>query len=139
MNGEWYLSVEQTPDQYVRRLGRRYPEQMQNLMSPGFAYGRIAYARGKVATQELAPLQELRQWLASAAITANKFSSEAAGDLTRRSTKNMCRSASCHGITFPFCHFFRRVCLGLCLELLDFHLQVWRSAFSCESLLWSSI
>jgi hypothetical protein len=58
-------SVEETPDEYVRRLGRRYPEQMQNLMSLGLLYGRIAYARGKVASQELAPLQELWQWLAS--------------------------------------------------------------------------
>jgi hypothetical protein len=58
-------SVEETPDEYVRRLGRRYPEQMQNLVSLGSLYGRLAYARGKVASQELAPLQELWQWLAS--------------------------------------------------------------------------
>jgi hypothetical protein len=58
-------SVEETPDEYVRRLGRRYPEQMQNLVSLGSLYGRLAYARGKVASQELAPLQELWQWLVS--------------------------------------------------------------------------
>jgi hypothetical protein len=58
-------SVEETPDEYVRRLGKRYPEQMQNLVSLGSLYGRLAYARGKVASQELAPLQELWQWLAS--------------------------------------------------------------------------
>lgn len=58
-------SVEETPDEYVRRLGRRYPEQMQNLVSLGSLYGRLAYARGRVASQELAPLQELWQWLAS--------------------------------------------------------------------------
>ncbi|MFN9411823.1 MAG: DUF4129 domain-containing protein [Pirellula sp.] len=58
-------SVEETPDEYVRRLGRRYPEQMQNLVSLGSLYGRLAYARGKVASQELAPLQELWQWLSS--------------------------------------------------------------------------
>jgi len=58
-------SVEETPDEYVRRLGKRYPEQKQNLVSLGSLYGRLAYARGKVASQELAPLQELWQWLAS--------------------------------------------------------------------------
>jgi hypothetical protein len=54
---------EDTPDEYVHRIGRRFPEQQSNLIRLGHLYSRIAYARRSVTAQELHPLPELWIWL----------------------------------------------------------------------------
>ncbi|MCU0711171.1 MAG: DUF4129 domain-containing protein [Pirellula sp.] len=54
---------EETPDEYVRRMGKRFPDQLDNLRLLGFLYSRIAYARGRVNEQELKPLRALWEWL----------------------------------------------------------------------------
>lgn len=54
---------EETPDEYVKRIGRRFPEQSEAFKLLGFLYSRIAYARGKVNDSELRPLQPLWKWL----------------------------------------------------------------------------
>lgn len=54
---------EETPDEYVRRLGKRFPEQWETLRALGFLYSRIAYARGRVSDHEVQPLQSLWSWL----------------------------------------------------------------------------
>lgn len=53
---------EDTPDEYVHRIGRRFPEQQSNLIRLGNLYSRIAYARRSVTAQELHPLPELWTW-----------------------------------------------------------------------------
>lgn len=54
---------EETPDEYVKRLGKRFPEQWETLRALGFLYSRIAYARGRVSDREVQPLQSLWSWL----------------------------------------------------------------------------
>lgn len=54
---------EETPDEYVKRIGKRFPEQLDNLRLLGFLYSRIAYARGKVNDNEIKPLRSLWDWL----------------------------------------------------------------------------
>ena len=54
---------EETPDEYVKRIGKRFPEQHDNLKRLGFLYSRIAYARGRVSEAEVKGLQPLWSWL----------------------------------------------------------------------------
>jgi hypothetical protein len=54
---------EETPDEYVKRIGKRFPEQSETFKRLGFLYSRIAYARGKVNEVELRPLQSMWKWL----------------------------------------------------------------------------
>ncbi|XZE20965.1 DUF4129 domain-containing protein [Pirellulaceae bacterium SH449] len=56
---------EETPDEYVKRLGKRFPEQWETLRTLGFLYSRIAYARGRVSDREVQPLQSLWGWLSA--------------------------------------------------------------------------
>ncbi|XZE32630.1 DUF4129 domain-containing protein [Pirellulaceae bacterium SH501] len=53
---------EETPDEFVRRVARKYPEQLSNLVHLGNLYGRIAYAKRPVNASELSPLRELWSW-----------------------------------------------------------------------------
>ncbi len=54
---------DETPEEFMRRLFRRFPEQQESFSALGMLYNRIAYARGKVSTAELKPMTELWQWL----------------------------------------------------------------------------
>ncbi len=55
---------EETPDEYVKRIGKRFPEQLDNLRLLGFLYSRIAYARvANVNDNEIKPLRSLWDWL----------------------------------------------------------------------------
>ncbi len=54
---------DETPEEFMRRLFRRFPEQQESLSMLGMLYNRIAYARGKISTAELKPMTELWQWL----------------------------------------------------------------------------
>ena len=54
---------DETPEEFTRRLFRRFPEQQESLSRLGMLYNRIAYARGKVSSSELKPMTDLWQWL----------------------------------------------------------------------------
>jgi len=54
---------DETPEEFIRRLARRYPEQQERISKLGMLYNRIAYARGAVSQAELEPMTELWQWL----------------------------------------------------------------------------
>ena len=56
-------SEEETPEEFIRRLARRFPEQQESLSMLGRFYNRIAYARGRISPVEIKPLVELWQWL----------------------------------------------------------------------------
>ena len=55
-------SEEETPDEFVRRVARKYSEQQSSLIHLGHLYGRIAYAKSHVHRTELEPLRELWVW-----------------------------------------------------------------------------
>lgn len=57
---------EETPEEFIRRLARRYPEQQESLSMLGRFYNRIAYARGTISPAEIKPMIELWQWLVAA-------------------------------------------------------------------------
>ena len=54
---------DETPEEFMRRLFRRFPEQQESFSAFGMLYNRIAYARGKVTSAEIKPMTELWQWL----------------------------------------------------------------------------
>ena len=54
---------DETPEEFMRRLFRRFPEQQESIATLGMLYNRIAYARGKVSSSELKPMTDLWQWL----------------------------------------------------------------------------
>jgi len=54
---------DETPEEFIRRLARRFPEQHEQLSLLGVFYNRIAYARGTIASKEIAPMAELWRWL----------------------------------------------------------------------------
>lgn len=54
---------EETPDEYLRRLSRRFSAQQEALTKLGSLYSRIAYSRGTVRAEELQPLADLWRWL----------------------------------------------------------------------------
>ena len=54
---------DETPEEFMRRLFRRFPEQQESFSMLGMLYNRIAYARGKVTSSELKPMTDLWQWL----------------------------------------------------------------------------
>ena len=54
---------DETPEEFTRRLFRRFPEQQELISNLGMLYNRIAYARGAVSQAELKPMTELWQWL----------------------------------------------------------------------------
>ncbi len=54
---------DETPEEFMRRLFRRFPEQQESFSMLGMLYNRIAYARGKVSSSELKPMTDLWQWL----------------------------------------------------------------------------
>ncbi len=56
---------DETPEEFMRRLFRRFPEQQESFSMLGMLYNRIAYARGKVTSSELKPMTDLWQWLVS--------------------------------------------------------------------------
>jgi DNA mismatch repair ATPase MutL len=55
--------AEETPQEFLQRLLLAFPEQQPNFQSLSFLYNRLAYAGGKVAIQEVKPLQSLWAWL----------------------------------------------------------------------------
>ena len=59
-------SEEETPEEFIRRLARRFPEQQESLSMLGRFYSRIAYARGTISSSEIKPMMELWQWLVAA-------------------------------------------------------------------------
>ncbi len=54
---------DETPEEFMRRMFRRFPEQQELFSMLGMLYNRIAYARGRVSTAELKPMTELWKWL----------------------------------------------------------------------------
>ena len=56
---------DETPEEFVRRLARRFPEQQERFSMLGIFYNRIAYARGKIGTSEIKPMAELWSWLST--------------------------------------------------------------------------
>ena len=54
---------DETPEEFIRRLFLRFPEQQELMSKLGMLYNRIAYARGAVSQAELKPMTELWQWL----------------------------------------------------------------------------
>lgn len=54
---------EETPDEYLRRLAKRFSAQQDALIKLGSLYSRIAYSRGSVRTEEMQPLADLWRWL----------------------------------------------------------------------------
>ena len=54
---------EETPDEFVQRLGNRYSEQRETLRLLGSLYSRIAYARSKVGQSDIESLPSLWTWL----------------------------------------------------------------------------
>ena len=54
---------DETPEEFIRRLFLRFPEQQELISKLGMLYNRIAYARGAVSEAELKPMTELWQWL----------------------------------------------------------------------------
>jgi hypothetical protein len=58
-------SEEETPEEYMRRLARRFPQQQELIGLLGCLYSRIAYARGKISAEEIKPMNDLWNWLAS--------------------------------------------------------------------------
>jgi hypothetical protein len=60
---------DETPEEFVRRLARRFPEQQDSISLLGILYNRIAYARGTVAPDEIKPMAELWRWLSSGVLS----------------------------------------------------------------------
>lgn len=56
---------DETPEEYVRRLARRFPEQQERFSMLGIFYNRIAYARGSIGSSEIKPMAELWSWLSA--------------------------------------------------------------------------
>jgi hypothetical protein len=56
---------DETPEEFVRRLARRFPEQQERFSMLGIFYNRIAYARGKIGSSEIKPMAELWSWLSA--------------------------------------------------------------------------
>jgi hypothetical protein len=54
---------EETPDEFVHRLGNRYADQRESLRLLGSLYSRIAYARSKVGQNDIESLTGLWTWL----------------------------------------------------------------------------
>ena len=54
---------DETPEEFVRRLARRFPEQQEHFSMLGIFYNRIAYARGSIRSSEIKPMAELWSWL----------------------------------------------------------------------------
>jgi len=54
---------DETPEEFVRRLARRFPEQQEHFSMLGIYYNRIAYARGSIGSSEIKPMAELWSWL----------------------------------------------------------------------------
>ena len=61
---------EETPEEFIRRLSRRFPEQLESLSMLGRFYNRIAYARGTISTSEIKPMVELWKWLVAAKLAS---------------------------------------------------------------------
>ena len=56
---------DETPEEFVRRLARRFPEQQEQFSMLGIFYNRIAYARGTIRPSEIKPMAELWSWLSA--------------------------------------------------------------------------
>jgi hypothetical protein len=54
---------EETPDEFVHRLGNRYADQREPLRLLGSLYSRIAYARSSVSPSDIESLASLWTWL----------------------------------------------------------------------------
>jgi len=54
---------EETPDEYVRRIGNRYADQREPFRLLGSLYSRIAYAKSNIAKNDIDSLENLWSWL----------------------------------------------------------------------------
>ena len=61
---------DETPEEFMRRLARRFPQQQELLSMLGQLYNRIAYARGTVRNEEMKPMGDLWRWLSETAARA---------------------------------------------------------------------
>ncbi len=61
---------DETPEEFMRRLARRFPQQQELLSMLGQLYNRIAYARGMVRNEEIKPMADLWSWLSESAARA---------------------------------------------------------------------
>ncbi|MEI7460988.1 MAG: DUF4129 domain-containing protein, partial [Pirellula sp.] len=61
---------DETPEEFMRRLARRFPQQQELLSMLGQLYNRIAYARGTVRNEEMKPMGDLWRWLSETASRA---------------------------------------------------------------------
>ncbi len=55
--------VEETPEEYLKRLARQYPVQSTQLQSLGSLYYRLAYANRQIRIADIDPLRKLCAWL----------------------------------------------------------------------------
>jgi hypothetical protein len=56
-------SDDETPDEYSRRLGRKYAEIAESLTSLGLMVSRMAYAKKSIPKQDAMSLESLWEWL----------------------------------------------------------------------------
>jgi hypothetical protein len=56
-------SEDETPDEYSRRLGRKYSEVAESLTSLGLMVSRMAYAKKSIPKQDAMSLESLWDWL----------------------------------------------------------------------------
>ena len=56
-------SEDETPDEYSRRLGRKYSEIAESLTSLGLMVSRMAYAKKSIPRQDAMSLESLWEWL----------------------------------------------------------------------------
>ncbi len=56
-------SEDETPDEYSRRLGRKYSEIAESLTSLGMMVSRMAYAKKSIPRQDAMSLESLWEWL----------------------------------------------------------------------------
>ena len=61
---------DETPEEFMRRLARRFPQQQELLSMLGQLYNRIAYARGTVRNEEMKPMGDLWRWLSETEVRA---------------------------------------------------------------------
>ena len=56
---------DETPDEYSRRLGRKYSEISESLTQLGLMYSRLAYAKTSVQLRDAQSLKTLWDWMRS--------------------------------------------------------------------------
>jgi hypothetical protein len=54
---------DETPEEYVRRLSGRFPQQQESFLLVGKLYSRVAYANAAMGSLEPTPIRDLWKWL----------------------------------------------------------------------------